>query len=93
MQKTVLVIAALAAAMATQAAAKDLKTTSDVSRATQMTDAQMDQITAGTAGFVDGLPPGLAMLDKTPSGWGHGHAPWFTGLGSLPPGLARKVGP
>ncbi len=88
MRNPVLVIAALVAAMSTQATANDLKKASDVSRATRMTDAQMDQITAGTAGFDNGLPPGLARLGMTPPGWEHAHWP-----GNLPPGLLRKVGP
>jgi hypothetical protein len=50
MRVTVFAVAALVAAISTQALAKDIKKASDVSRATQMTDAQMDKITAGTAG-------------------------------------------
>ncbi len=54
MRKSVCVLAILAAAVSTAAVAKDLKqdqkTTAPAVKATQMSDAEMDKVTAGISG-------------------------------------------
>jgi hypothetical protein len=73
MTKSVFVLAVLAAAVSTSAVAKDLKQNKQAVSATQMTNSEMDKVTAG----------------RVAHAWGHSVAPaWLinNGKADLAPG-------
>jgi hypothetical protein len=83
MKKSLYVFAILAATISTSAMAKDLKqdkkatTNAPALSAAQMSDAEMDKVTAGDAGF--GLS--TACCESVNASFGVGHAPVEAGLG------------